>query len=241
MGPGGARPWSSDDALFGVYYGLVTQNKDEEGKHRVKVRFPWMPGGDVDQSHWALISTPMAGDKYGFHALPEVNDLVAVMFIAGDIRNPVVLGGVWSKKDPPPENNSGGKNDFRGFKSRAGARFIMDDSSSGKVAFADKTDTNGIIIGKFGSGGSGDNTRAAATPAAVNGAKQDGVAIWSGSGKLDITAKGKLTVKANNIELISATDLDIKAGGNANIEGALGDVNAGGGGVKLEGSQTKIN
>lgn len=240
MQPGGARPWTADSALYGVYYALVTQNKDDEGKHRVKVRLPWLDHGDTEQTYWALVSAPMSGNKIGVHCLPEVGDLVVVMFIAGDIAQPVVLGGVWNKTDTPPEDNSGGKNDFRGFKSRAGARFILDDSTKSKVAFADKTDKNGLVVGNFGSGGSGNNTRGAATPAGIAGAKQDGVAVWTAEGKMDITAKGKLIVKAMNIELTAETNVDIKASANANFEGALGNLNAGSA-VKLEGSQTKIN
>lgn len=240
MRPGGERPWSAGDPLYGAYYALVTQNKDEQNLHRVKVRFPWLPGGDVDQSYWALVATPMAGNEFGVHVLPEVGDLVVVMFLAGDISQPVVLGGIWSKTDTPPEDNSGGKNDFRGFKSRAGARFVLDDSTMGKVAFADKSDENGVVVGAFGSGGSGDNTRQASTPAACNGAKQDGVAVWSAKGKMSISVKGKLKVSAMNVELIADTTVDLKAGANASVKGAMGVVN-GSSGVKLEGSSTKIN
>ncbi|MCB9574532.1 MAG: hypothetical protein H6709_20845 [Kofleriaceae bacterium] len=227
-------------ALAGVHYAKVTQNKDDEGLGRVKIQLPWLDNGTADQTAWALIAAPMGGDKFGWYTLPEVGDIVAVMFLSGDIAHPVVLGGVWSKTDTPPETNEDGKNDFHGFKSRAGARFVMDDSSKGKVYFADKSDKNVLVIGDFSSGGSGGNAKGASTPAPISGSPSGGVSLCADSGKLDITAKGKLNVEAQNIEITSKTDVDVNAGGNANLKGGLGNVNAGSG-IKAEGSQTKIN
>ena len=40
MRAGGERPWSNDGTLCGIYYAIVSQNKDEELKQaRIKVRF----------------------------------------------------------------------------------------------------------------------------------------------------------------------------------------------------------
>ena len=47
--------------LKGVAVALVTQNKDDEGLCRVKVRFPWHD--KPRESHWARLATPMAGKK----------------------------------------------------------------------------------------------------------------------------------------------------------------------------------
>ena len=44
--------------LKGVAVALVTQNKDDEGLCRVKVRFPWHD--KPRESHWARLATPMA-------------------------------------------------------------------------------------------------------------------------------------------------------------------------------------
>lgn len=241
MRAGGPRTATGDMTLYGVYYAVVTQNKDEQGKCRVKVKLPWLDNGNTDQTHWAQVSVPMAGDKFGWYTLPDVGDVVAVMFLAGDITQPVVLGGVWSKTDKPPETGGDGKNDFRGYRGRAGGKLVMDDSSSGKVYLMDKTAKNVMMVGSFQKGGSGDNAVAAPVCPTINGpAGQGGVAIASMEGELQITAKGKLKISAQNIEITAKNDLDIKATGKVTVECALGNCN-GGSATKAEGSSTKIN
>lgn len=239
MRPGGARAWSSDGTLCGVYFGVVCQNKDDELKQaRIKLRFPWLDGGDVDQAHWAQLATPMAGDKFGFYVLPEVGDVVAVVFIAGDIRQPVVLGGIWSKVDPPPEPLTDGKNEFRGYKSRSGHRFLLDDSSKSKVSLADKTDNLQLTIGKFEGGGAGPNKHTIATP---QNAGTSGVAMVSMSGTFEIFCPdGTLKVEAANVVISADEAIDINAGGTLKIDGggALHSNSAGDG--KYEGSTTDI-
>jgi uncharacterized protein involved in type VI secretion and phage assembly len=67
----------------GVVIGIVTNNKDTEGLGRVKVRFPWL--SDLNESFWARVASPMAGDNRGVFFLPEKDDEVLVMFAHGDV------------------------------------------------------------------------------------------------------------------------------------------------------------
>jgi uncharacterized protein involved in type VI secretion and phage assembly len=240
MRAGGPRVPSGDMTLFGVYYAVVAQNKDEEGKCRVKVRLPWLDQGDTEQTHWAHVATPMAGKEYGWYTLPDVGDVVAVMFIAGDINHPVVLGGIWSKTDNPPEDNKSGKNEFRGYRSRAGSRVVFDDSDKTKVYFADKTDKNAVTIGSLEEGSDGPNKRAGEQAPAVGSGAKEGVSIASMEGELQISAKGKLKVDAQNIEIVSKSTVDIKAASSAELKGATANLN-GGGAAKLEGATTGVN
>jgi uncharacterized protein involved in type VI secretion and phage assembly len=240
MRAGGPRSLTGDAALFGVYYAVVTQNKDDENKTRVKVRLPWLDQGDSDQTYWAQVSVPMEGQEFGWYTLPDVGDVVAVMFIAGDMSQPIIIGGIWSKADSSPEPNQDGANNFRGYRSRAGSRIVMDDSSSGKVYFADKTDKNSVTVGSFGKGGSGANARAAPTAKAINAAAQSGVSIASEEGEVQITAKGKLKIDAQNVEFQGEQSTDVKADGNAELEGAMATIVAKGQ-LKIAGSSSKLN
>src|SRR5439155_18611427 len=70
--------------ITGVVIGVVTNNKDEEGRGWVHVRFLWL--SEVDESNWARIAAPMAGKERGMYFLPEVNDEVLVAFEHGDMR-----------------------------------------------------------------------------------------------------------------------------------------------------------
>jgi len=206
-----------DLVQYGLHYGVVCQNKDPDNLDRVKIRLPWLDGGDTDQTHWAQLLTPMEGDKFGWYALPDVDDVVVVMFLAGDINHPVIIGGVWSKPDFSPETNEDGKNNFRGYRSRTGHRLILDDSNKVKVVFADKTAKNMVGVGEFAKDGQGPNVCAVYKPAMAG---DTGVSISSMEGTVEITCKnGKLTLDAGtDIKINAATTIDIKAGGTIKLD-----------------------
>jgi len=207
-----------DAVQYGLHYGIVCQNKDPDNLDRIKVRFPWLDNGDTDQSHWAQLLTPMEGDKFGWYTLPDIDDVVVVVFIAGDMSQPVVIGGVWSTPDFSPETNEDGKNNFRGYRSRAGHRLVLDDSPSGtKVWVADKTTKLMVGMGKFAKDGAGPNICAVWKPPMPGEA---GVAIASMEGKMEITAKTKLTIKGENIKFNIKTTFDMKAGSDIQMEGS---------------------
>jgi uncharacterized protein involved in type VI secretion and phage assembly len=207
-----------DAVQYGLHYGIVCQNKDPDNLDRIKVRFPWLDNGDTDQSHWAQLLTPMEGDKFGWYTLPDIDDVVVVVFIAGDMSQPVVIGGVWSTPDFSPETNEDGKNNFRGYRSRAGHRLVLDDSPSGtKVWVADKTTKLMVGMGKFAKDGAGPNICAVWKPPMSGEA---GVAIASMEGKMEITAKTKLTIKGENIKFNIKTTFDMKAGSDIQMEGS---------------------
>ena len=104
----------------GVSVAIVAQNKDPEGLGRVKVRFPWRE--NPDESHWARIAVPMAGNGRGIWFLPEVDDEVLVAFDAERVEHPYVIGCLWNGQDLPPERNADGRNDLRVIHSRSGHR-----------------------------------------------------------------------------------------------------------------------
>lgn len=220
-GPGGVEPSGGDHDLCGVYYAVVTQNKDDRNLARVKVRFPWMPGGDTDQSHWAQVCVPMIGGEFGTYTLPEVEDTVLVVFMAGDIRYPVVIGGTWNTVDKPPEVNEDGKNDFRLIKSRSGHRLLFDDSSSGKLVLSSNTDKEVLSVGKQAAGGSSDqNKYGVGSPPAAGGSKGEGMSFGSESGTLTVLCpSGTLSVKGKDVEISSSGKVDIKAGSDLTVEG----------------------
>ena len=218
MRAGGPRQDSADNTQFGLHYGIVSQNKDPDNLNRIKIRLPWLDGGDTDQMHWAQLLTPLEGDKFGWYTLPDIDDVVVVAFIGGDITQPVILGGVWSKPDSSPETNEDGKNNFRGYRSRTGHRLIFDDSSKAKIVIADKTGKNMFGIGEFATDGSGPNICAIYKPP-MSGTS--GVAFSSMEGKLEIScSKGKLTVTADqNIKINTEQTLELKAGSDVKMEG----------------------
>ncbi|MBV8757619.1 MAG: hypothetical protein JO257_10100 [Deltaproteobacteria bacterium] len=239
MRAGGPARDSHGNLYFGLHYAVVTQNKDPDNLGRIKVRLPWLDGGDKDQTHWAQLLTPMEGKKFGWYTLPDIEDVVVIAFIAGEMHQPVVLGGVWSKTDNSPEPNEDGKNNFRGYRSRSGHRLILDDSDKTKVVLADKTGKNMVGIGNFAKAGAGPNTCAVYKPP-MSG--DTGVSISTMEGTLEITCKdGTLKVDAQqNIKINAKTTVDVKAGKDIKMDGSSAAKVTAGSPSNWDASQIKI-
>jgi len=241
-GQGGVDPDFGDHDLCAVYYAIVTQNDDSEGSARVKVRYPWLDGGDEDQAFWAPICVPMCGDEFGTYTLPEVEDTVLVLFLAGDIRYPIVVGGAWSKTDKPPEVNEDGKNDFRLIKSRSGHRLLFDDSDSAKLVLTDMKDENLMSVGEHPEGGGSDqNKYGVGSPPDVTGNAEKGVSFASLNGTLNILCpNGTFKLDSKTGDVISKGDMDVKAGSSFKAKGGTGSAKSTGP-SKYAGSSIKAN
>ncbi len=118
---GGRRGWG------GLVVGIVTNNDDPEKLGRVRVQFPTLSADD--ESAWARIATPGGGKERGLQWLPEVDDEVLVGFELDDHARPVVLGGLWNRRDTPPLPGaaSGGSIKQRLLVSRTDSRLTLDD------------------------------------------------------------------------------------------------------------------
>ena len=57
--------------------GIVTNNRDPDGLGRVKVSFPTLPGNE--ESAWARLVSPMAGDQRGMLFIPETGQLTIII------------------------------------------------------------------------------------------------------------------------------------------------------------------
>jgi uncharacterized protein involved in type VI secretion and phage assembly len=86
------------DSVTGVAVAKVIDNIDIQGTARVQISLPWLPGFEP----WARVAAPMAGMGRGTYFIPQVGDEVLVAFNQGDIREPYILGSLWSSVDKPP-------------------------------------------------------------------------------------------------------------------------------------------
>jgi uncharacterized protein involved in type VI secretion and phage assembly len=84
----------------GLVVGQVTNNNDDAQSGRVKVRYPGL--ADDEESAWARVVTLGGGEKRGLVILPEVGDEVLVGFEGSDLRQPVVIGGLFGDKQTIP-------------------------------------------------------------------------------------------------------------------------------------------
>lgn len=208
--------------FYGVTIGIVTNNQDDDELGRVKVKFPLL--SDNDESYWARVLTPMAGEKRGFYFLPEVNDEVLVAFAHGDIESPYILGSLWNGKDKPPEKNSDGKNNLRVIKSRSGHQIILDDTKDEEqIVIRDRTDKNEIVID------SQKNTLSIKVEKDITIEAKGKITIKSSDGDISIegknlTFKAEQTceIKANTVKSQAQQTCEIKANAGMALKCAAG-------------------
>lgn len=115
------------DGWSGLVVGIVTNNDDPEKLGRVRVKFPTL--SQDDESAWARLATPGGGKQRGLQWIPEVDDEVLVGFELDDTTRPVVLGGLWNRKDAPPDPGAAAKGEVtkRMLVSRKDSRLVLDD------------------------------------------------------------------------------------------------------------------
>jgi uncharacterized protein involved in type VI secretion and phage assembly len=200
--------------IFGVVAGTVTNNQDPDSMGRVKVKFPWLSADD--ESYWARVAAPMAGNNRGAWFLPEVDDEVLVAFEHGDVRAPYVLGALWNGVDKTARNNSDGKNDERVIRSRAGHELVFNDSDSGPhVQITTKAGHLFIL----------DDTSGQENITVKDKSGNNTIVIDSAQNEITISAQMKLTLKAQTVEIDADTMLTVKAGATLTIQGTLVKIN----------------
>jgi uncharacterized protein involved in type VI secretion and phage assembly len=200
-------PQAQNNQLYGVTIGVVTNNQDPDKLGRIKVKFPWL--SDQQESAWARLLSPMAGNDRGFYCLPEVDDEVLVAFDHGQVDFPYILGALWNGKDKPPGTNDDGKNNQRLIKSRSGHVIILDDADGAeKIIIRDKTTKNEIVID------SKQNTMTIKVEQDLKIETKGNISLKSSGG--DVAIEGK------NIKIQAQQNCEIKANSQCNIEANAG-------------------
>ncbi|MCV2395216.1 phage baseplate assembly protein V [Actinotalea sp. M2MS4P-6] len=222
---GGEAPRSSfvhDGLVVGVVSAI---ENDPDNAGRVKVSLPGLES--TVESHWARLAVLGGGASRGMVFVPEVNDEVLVGFEGGDVRRPVVLGGLFGTKDTIPANLVGnGKVESRRITSRLGHVVELSDGAGAntqhiKLALAGEAIS--LRLGKDRS----DLKLPTNVP----------LKITVGSSSIELDGNGAITVSA-------ATDLTLKAANNVSIEGtnvtlkATAKVSASGTQAELKGDAT---
>ena len=193
-------------AETGVALAIVVDNKDDSGSGRVGVRLE----GQLGDTLWARVATPMTGAGRGVCFIPEEGDEVLVAFEHGDPRRPYVIGSLWTTKDRAPVSNADGLNDVRVIRTRKGHQLTFDDGANGRVELA-LNDGKHVSIDDEG--------------IRFDDGKGTGLTIQSGSGALTIQASGSIRIKASQISIESSGTIDVKASGTLTLRGALVNIN----------------
>ncbi len=227
--------------VIGIVSSVGGTEANSEGT--VKVKYPSL-GGSVD-SNWARVATIGGGAKRGMTFLPEVNDEVLVGFQGGDLRQPVVLGGLFNNKDTAIDFGvKSGVVQRRRITSRLGHFIEFGDDTADDQQHIGLTLAGGKHILKLGKKG-------------LEGTVPQGVPvkIQAGNSSIQVTDNGDITLEGGKITLKARTDIELSAvnvvlKGQAKVEAsgaqiaikanAQAEVSAGGQ-VTIKGAMVMIN
>lgn len=192
----------------GVAPALVQENRDSSGMGRVRVSYPWRD--QLEESYWARIAMPMAGNKRGAYFLPEIGDEVLVAFERGDLRFPYVVGSLWNGKDPSPENNSDGKNDVRCIRSRKGHKITFNDGDKGLLQL-ELNDGKKVAIDDNG--------------IKLDDGQGNTISIDSKGGSISLQAGTSLSIKGPQVSIEATGTLTLKAGPSMSLNAGIININ----------------
>jgi len=182
----------------GGYLAEVISLDDPDSLSRVQLRVLNFDGVDShDGPIWARVACAFAGNNRGAFLLPDVGDEVLLVFVNGDPRFPVVVGGLWNGSSTSPETISGGRNRKKVIRSKNGVKLTLDDQD-GQEQFIAETPGGQKITLKDG-------------PGAVWIEDSNGNSVKLETAGITVTASAKVTVNASTVE-ISAGMVTVNAG-----------------------------
>lgn len=134
--------------------GEVTNNEDEAGLGRVKVKLHGFP--EQLETPWLRYMSPYASDKGGYIFLPDKGDEVVVLSpVFGEdiedvhLSSMVVLGSLYNGAKKPKYEAGGNKtgNKFHQIKTPSGHALVFDDKASKITLMAKSTATSIVMDG----------------------------------------------------------------------------------------------
>lgn len=181
-------------AILGLQIGVVDAfEADPQGQVRVKVRIPALQADD--EVLWARLLFPDAGKQRGYFFLPETGDEVAVGFLNGDPRQPIIIGSLYSSTNEPPvpAGDIKEENFIKGIFSREGIRLHFDDEK--KTLTIATLDNQHVLL-------NGADKKIEIKDANDNSITLDNSGIVIKSAKdLKIEASGKVEIKGSQVDV----------------------------------------
>jgi Rhs element Vgr protein len=210
-------------AAKGLLIGKVAAiHGDPDANYRVKITMPSFKG-EAEEYVWARMTFDYASNQCGFFFYPEIGDEVLVGFVHNDPRFPVIMGGLYSKKNKPKEEPDE-KNQFKSIVTKSGISIKFDDEDKiltiqtpggNKLVMNDKDkmieaeDINGNKLTLNESGISMDSPKDIKISA-------KGKINLDAIGELGISSKADIVSKGLNVSL--EAQVGFKAKGNASAE-----------------------
>lgn len=224
----GHKPMLGTIGHAGLVVGEVTSINDPDKRGRVKVRFSGL--SSKDESAWCRLVAIGGGKTRGMVFIPEVGDEVLVGFENGDVRQPVVIGGLYGEKSAIPLwDVKEGKVEGRRITSRRGHYVELADGEQPTAQHillmlegakhrlrlgADRFDLE-LEQGKPMSIKIGNSSIVIA---------DNGDMTLESGGNINIKAKLKVAIEATSVEIQGKSQVNIEAKGKAAFAGTQVDI-----------------
>lgn len=217
-------------------------------------------GCDVQLKNSGLLlkRVPIATSHIGTAGIPNVGDLVLLVFDKGDVNQPIVIGRLYHNEARPPLNNPNevifrlplAEADEKTLK--AAIRNISDNDSPREIlvemppkitlhvtdgmvrAIAGKTE---MKLNQPGGSGGVVTVMSGRTKITMN---QDGDITIDAAGAMTLKATRDLTLEGLNIKIKSQLNTDIEAGSQATLKGNLGATVNGGLASTVQGATISV-
>jgi uncharacterized protein involved in type VI secretion and phage assembly len=184
---------STERKRYGVAEALVVDVNDPEKEGRVRVRFPWFDRDMI--SDWCRVAQLYAGNGYGSLFVPEERDEVLVAFVHGDMRQPVILGGLYNGQDKPAAHRARDR-DEKLIRTKAGNQILfVDTTGEERIEITDSSTKHQIVI---------DTSNEVITITSAGGR------LRLSAREIEITADERLTLKASTVEATASADMTLK-------------------------------
>jgi uncharacterized protein involved in type VI secretion and phage assembly len=196
-----------EDALAmlgaGAFLARVISVQDPDNRNRIQVRVYNVDGvNDQDGAVWARVVVPFAGNNRGAFFIPDVGDEVLVVYLSGDSRFPIVLGGLWNGHDTAPDafGGSGDSVDRWTITGKAGTKIaIIEDSTGPTIQFT----TPGNLSGKMTDSGGGSIEFSDSMQTSIK-IDSSGVTINAPTAAVQVTAASSMSVTAPQLSVNAA-------------------------------------
>ncbi len=166
----------------------VVSLDDPDARNRVQVRLLSHDGvSEQDAPLWARVVAPFAGSDRGLFFPPDVDDEVLVVFMNGDPRFPLIVGGLWNGSSASPADIDSGQNKTKRLKSKNGVAITILDED-GQETLTLETPGGQVVTLKDG-------------PGEITVVDANGNSVKLETAGITVEASAKVTVNAPQVEV----------------------------------------
>jgi hypothetical protein len=231
----------------------------------VEKTYPHADGGDDDNygcdvrlpaSDLLLKRVPVSTGHIGTAAIPNVGDMVLLIFQQGDINQPIIIGRLYNDTERPPVNHNDEiifrlplqKDDNKTVKAAIrnikGREILIEMPSKITVQILD--DTVKVVTGQtemiLDQPGGADGLATISSGRSKISLKQDGDITIEAAGNINIkTSTGDVTIEGLNVSIKSTANTSIDAKAQASVKGLAGATVDGSINATLKGALVSIN